>query len=137
MYASNDNPPSSRSDLERLLIRSWEYRRPRLAVGVRLASGIFNVALGVLLLALVPRLGPLAWLGVLPLAGAALIFWTVYRLQMPASRASLAASLRSGVGQPLGPLSAGRCFLASAKGSVAIPAGGPAGDGRHPDVRIE
>ena len=26
-------------------------------------------------------LGPLAWLAVLPLAGAALIFWTVYRLQ--------------------------------------------------------
>jgi hypothetical protein len=26
-------------------------------------------------------LGPLAWLGVLPLAGAALIFWTASRLQ--------------------------------------------------------
>jgi hypothetical protein len=81
MYASNDNSRSSRSVLERFLVRSWEYRRPRLAVDVRLACGIFNVALGVLLLALVPWLGPLALLGVLPLAGAALIFWTAHRLQ--------------------------------------------------------
>ena len=81
MYASNDNSRSSRSVLERLLVRSWEYRRPHLAVDVRLACGIFNVALGVLLLALVPWLGPLALLGVLPLAGAALIFWTAHRLQ--------------------------------------------------------
>jgi signal transduction histidine kinase len=50
-------------------------------VGVRVACGIFNVVLGVLLLALVDRLGPLAWLAAIPLAGAALIFWTVYRLQ--------------------------------------------------------
>jgi len=50
-------------------------------VDVRLACGIFNVALGVLLLALVPWLGPRALLGVLPLAGAALIFWTAHRLQ--------------------------------------------------------
>ena len=80
MDAANDSPPSPQPVLQRVLIRSWEYRRPRLAVGVRLASGIFNVALGVLLLALVPWLGPLALLGVLPLAGAALIFWTVRRL---------------------------------------------------------
>jgi signal transduction histidine kinase len=50
-------------------------------VGVRVACGIFNVVLGVLLLASVDRLGPLAWLAAIPLAGAALIFWTVYRLQ--------------------------------------------------------
>jgi hypothetical protein len=81
MYASSDNSRSSRSVLQRILVRSWEYRRPRLAVSVRLACGIFNVALGVLLLALVPWLGPLALLGVLPLAGAALIFWTAHRLQ--------------------------------------------------------
>jgi signal transduction histidine kinase len=65
----------------RFLVRSWEYRRPRLWVGVRVVCGIFNVALGVLLLASVRWLGSLAWLAVLPLAGAALIFWTVYRLQ--------------------------------------------------------
>jgi signal transduction histidine kinase len=71
----------SRSVLMRFLVRSWEYRRPRLWVGVRVACGIFNVVLGVLLLASVRWLGPLAWLAALPLAGAALIFWTVYRLQ--------------------------------------------------------
>jgi signal transduction histidine kinase len=65
----------------RFLVRSWEYRRPRLWVGVRVVCGIFNVVLGVLLLASVDRLGSLAWLAALPLAGAALIFWTVYRLQ--------------------------------------------------------
>jgi signal transduction histidine kinase len=65
----------------RFLVRSWEYRRPRLWVGVRVACGVFNVVLGVLLLAAVQRLGPLTWLAALPLAGAALIFWTVYRLQ--------------------------------------------------------
>jgi len=82
MSVLNDGPPSSRSVLQRILVRSWEYRRPRLAVGVRLACGIFNVAFGVLLLALVPWLGPLALLGgILALACAALIFWTIYRLQ--------------------------------------------------------
>jgi signal transduction histidine kinase len=65
----------------RFLVRSWEYRRPRLWVGVRVACGIFNVVLGVLLLASFHQLGPLTWLAALPLAGAVLIFWTVYRLQ--------------------------------------------------------
>jgi signal transduction histidine kinase len=73
--------PPSRPVLMRVLVRSWEYRRPRLAVGVRIACGIFNVVLGVALLATIPWTGPLALLGVLALAGAALIFWTVYRLQ--------------------------------------------------------
>jgi signal transduction histidine kinase len=50
-------------------------------MGVRIACGIFNVVLGVVLLASAPWTGPLALLGLLPLAGAALIFWTVYRLQ--------------------------------------------------------
>ena len=81
MHASADNDPSSRPVLMRFLVRSWEYRRPRLAVGVRVACGIFNVVLGVVLLASAPWSGPLALLGLLPLAGAALIFWTVYRLQ--------------------------------------------------------
>ena len=81
MHAPADNVPSSRPVLMRLLVRSWEYRRPRLAVGVRIACGVFNVVLGVVLLASAPWTGPLAVLGLLPLAGAALIFWTVYRLQ--------------------------------------------------------
>ena len=78
MYATADSIPPSRSVLMRVLVRSWEYRRPRLAVGVRIACGIFNVVLGVVLLA---SLGPWAWLAAVPLAGAALIFWTARRLQ--------------------------------------------------------
>ena len=81
MHAPTDSVPASRPVLMRLLVRSWEYRRPSLWVGVRFASGIFNTVLGILLLASVPWLGPFAWLGLLPLAGAALIFWTARRLQ--------------------------------------------------------
>ncbi len=81
MHAPTDSVPGSRPVLMRLLVRSWEYRRPHLWVGVRVASGVFNVVLGVLLLAAAPWLGPLALLGALPLAGAALVFWTARRLQ--------------------------------------------------------
>lgn len=80
MHAPAENV-SSQPVLMRFLVRSWEYRRPRLWVGVRVACGIFNVVLGVLLLASVHWLGSLTWLAAAPLAGAALIFWTVYRLQ--------------------------------------------------------
>jgi hypothetical protein len=59
MRAPTDNAPPSRSVLMRFLVRSWEYRRPRLWIGVRFACGIFNVVLGVLLLASVSRLGSL------------------------------------------------------------------------------
>jgi signal transduction histidine kinase len=76
-----DQVAPSRSVLMRVLVRSWEYRRPRLAVGIRIACGIFNLVLGVVLLASASWLGSLTWLAALPLAGAALIFWTVYRLQ--------------------------------------------------------
>jgi signal transduction histidine kinase len=86
MHAPNESAPGSRPVLMRLLVRSWEYRRPRLWVRVRFAAGVFNVALGVLLLAAVHWLGPLTALAALPLAGAALIFWTVYRLQQDSLR---------------------------------------------------
>jgi hypothetical protein len=81
MHAPAGNIRPSQPVLMRFLVRSWEYRRPRLWVGVRVACGIFNVVLGVLVLAFVQWLGPLTWLAALPLAGAALIFWTVRRLQ--------------------------------------------------------
>ncbi|MGO9164038.1 MAG: hypothetical protein ACLP7J_25700 [Streptosporangiaceae bacterium] len=81
MHAPANNVPSSQPVLMRFLVRSWEYRRPHVWVRVRVACGVFNVVLGVLLLASVHQLGPLTWLAALPLAGAALIFWTVYRLQ--------------------------------------------------------
>jgi hypothetical protein len=67
--------------LVRFLVRSWEYRHPQVWVRVRVACGIFNVILGVALLASAHWLGPLTWLAAVPLAGAALIFWTAYRLQ--------------------------------------------------------
>jgi threonine/homoserine/homoserine lactone efflux protein len=84
MYAPADSIPPSRSALMRVLVRSWEYRRPGLWVGVRVACGIFNLALGVVLLASAGQLGSLAWLAAIPLAGAALIFWTARRLQSSA-----------------------------------------------------
>src|SRR5258707_4939715 len=59
---------------------------PHVWVRMRVACGIFNVVLGVLLLASFRWLGPLTWLAALPLAGAALIFWTVYRLQADSLR---------------------------------------------------
>jgi len=80
MYTPNNVPPPP-SALMRFLVRSREYRHPQAWVRVRVACGVFNLGLGVLLLASGHWLGPLAWLGVLPLAGAALIFWTAYRLQ--------------------------------------------------------
>ena len=86
MHAPADNVPSSQPILMRFLVRSWEYRRPHVWVGVRVACGIFNVVLGVLLLASFPQLGPLTWVAALPLAGAALIFWTVYRLPQDSVR---------------------------------------------------
>jgi hypothetical protein len=81
MNAHVDNVPRSRSVPMRFLVRSREYRRPHMWVRVRVACGVFNLGLGVLLLAAGHWLGPLAWLGALPLAGAALIFWTARRLQ--------------------------------------------------------
>jgi signal transduction histidine kinase len=86
MSAPADRNPPARPVLMRLLVREFEYRRPRLYGGVRIGSGIFNVVLGVALLASVHWAGPLAWLGALPLAGAALIFWTVHRLQQDSVR---------------------------------------------------
>ena len=65
----------------RFLVRSREYRHPHAWVRVRVACGIFNLVLGVLLLASAHWLGQLTWLAALPLTGAALIFWTAYRLQ--------------------------------------------------------
>jgi hypothetical protein len=53
----------------RFLVRSWEYRHPQVWVRVRIACGIFNVVLGVLLLASYHWLGPLTWLAAVPLAG--------------------------------------------------------------------
>ncbi len=81
MHEPDGSAASSRSVLMRFLVRSREYRRPHAWGRVRVACGVFNLVLGVVLLASGHWLGSLAWLGALPLAGAALIFWTAYRLQ--------------------------------------------------------
>jgi hypothetical protein len=82
MYAPTGNvTPPPQPVLMRLLVRSREYRHPRIWVGIRLACGVWNLALGVLLLAYVHYLGAYSWLAAVPLAGAALIFWTAFRLQ--------------------------------------------------------
>ena len=81
MHAPTDNVPPSRPFLMRLLVRSWEYRHPRGWARFRSACGIWNLFLGILLLASVPWTGPLAILGLLPLAGATPLFWTANRLQ--------------------------------------------------------
>src|SRR5271170_4910574 len=75
MYAPTGNVTPSRSVLMGLLVRSWEYRHPRAWAGFRFAAGVWNLVLGVLLLSYG------FWLGLVPLVGSVLIFWTVYRLQ--------------------------------------------------------
>jgi hypothetical protein len=81
MHAPTGNVTPPRPALMRLLVRPREYRHPRTWVRVRVGCGIWNLCLGVLLLASAPWLGPFAWLGLIPLTGAALLFWTGYRLQ--------------------------------------------------------
>jgi hypothetical protein len=63
----------------RLLVRSREYRHPRAWVGIRFACGVFNLGLGLVILA--SGYWPLATLAAIPLASSVLIFWTGYRLQ--------------------------------------------------------
>ena len=50
MRASDDNVPPQRPVLERILIRSWEYRRLRFWAGVRIGAGTVLVGLGVITL---------------------------------------------------------------------------------------
>ncbi len=72
--ASNGRAP--RPLFERLLIRRWEYRHPSAWLAFRMIAGIWNVILGILLLAY-----RFYWLALIPLAGSALIFWTAYYVQ--------------------------------------------------------
>jgi hypothetical protein len=88
MHAPTDTftPPTSprippRSTLMRLLVRSLSYRHPQLMIRVRLACALWNLALGVVLLVSSHWLGQFAWLGLVPLAGSALLFMTVAHLR--------------------------------------------------------
>jgi signal transduction histidine kinase len=71
----SDNVTPPQSVLMRLMVRSWEYRHPRVWAGFRFAAGVWNLFLGVVLLSFS------YWVGLVPLLGSVLIFWTVYRLQ--------------------------------------------------------
>lgn len=76
MHAPNGpHGPSLRSLPARFLIRSREYRNPGVWLNVRLACAIFNLGLGIVMFSLG------VWEGVIPLAAAALIFWTRSVLQ--------------------------------------------------------
>lgn len=67
MRPSDENAVRRRSILEKLLVKKWEYSFPRFFLGLRLAIGVILVAVGILLL-------PHTYLGLLPLAFAALAF---------------------------------------------------------------
>jgi signal transduction histidine kinase len=71
---ANGTPP--RSVLERILIRRWEYRHAHAWMAFRMIAGMWNVILGILLVAY-----GFYWIAVAPLAGAVLIFWTAYYIQ--------------------------------------------------------
>ena len=72
--AANGTPP--RSILERILIRRWEYRHAHAWMAFRMIAGMWNVILGILLVAY-----GFYWIAAAPLAGAVLIFWTAYYIQ--------------------------------------------------------
>lgn len=73
MYAATGNtalPP--RSLAQRILAGPWSARHPALSIAVRMASGIWNLSLGLFLLSYGYAVG------LVPLAGSALLFWAVY-----------------------------------------------------------
>ncbi len=81
MHAPAGNAAPPRSVLNRLLLRSWDYRYPRVWAGVRFAVGICLVFLGGLLLS-----DGYLWATLLLLA-AALLFWVGY-LDLIAARSA-------------------------------------------------
>ena len=84
MNAPNGDATPSQPLFMRLLVRSWEYRSPQVWVPLRFGCAVFNLVLAALLLASGRWLGSLALLGLIPLAGAALLFWTGSRLRRSA-----------------------------------------------------
>jgi hypothetical protein len=75
MYAPTSGQIPARPFLVRLLIRSREYRHTRFWAPTRIIIGIWDFCLGLVLLSFG------IWWGLVPLAGAALLFWTANRLQ--------------------------------------------------------
>ena len=81
MHARTGNAAPPRSVLNRLLLRSWDYRHPRVWAGVRFAVAIWLVFAGGLLLA-----DGYLWATLL-LMVAAVLFWAGY-LDMTAARSA-------------------------------------------------
>ena len=81
MHAPTGNAAPPRSVLNRLLLRSWDYRHPRVWAGVRFAVGIWLVFVGGLLLS-----DGYLWATLLLLV-AAVLFWVGY-LDMTAARSA-------------------------------------------------
>lgn len=81
MRAPTDNSAPPRPGLNRLLLRPWGYRHPRVCAGARFAVGIWLVFLGGLLLS-----DGYLWATLL-LIPAALLFWVGY-LNMAADRSA-------------------------------------------------
>ena len=82
MHAPTGNAAPPRSVLNRLLLRSWDYRHPRVWAGVRFAVAIWLVFVGGLLLA-----DGYLWATLLLLV-AAVLLWVGY-LDMTAARSAV------------------------------------------------
>jgi hypothetical protein len=83
MTATKYNPPQP--FLMRVLVWGpWSYRRPRTWAGIRLACAIVDLVVGSALLSAHSYLGNWSWLGLISLAGSAVLFWTAYRLVLVA-----------------------------------------------------
>jgi len=81
MHAPTGNAAPPRSVLNRLVLRSWDYRHPRVWPSVRFAAGIWLVFVGGLLLA-----DGYLWATLLLLV-AAVLLWAGY-LDMTAARSA-------------------------------------------------
>jgi hypothetical protein len=89
MHAPTNNVTRSRSVLMRLPGWSSVLSHPRPWMGVLFASGSWNLFLGILMLSYG------YWLGLLPLAAAAVLFWVgtrVYQITQGQPAASLAGA---------------------------------------------
>ncbi len=84
MNAATDTltpPVPPRSLLIRLLVKERDYRRPRFWMRLRLACASWNLVLGLALLSASRWIGQYSWLGLISLAGAALLFTTAFHLR--------------------------------------------------------
>jgi hypothetical protein len=73
--SAHPTPPPAPSRFERFLIRKWEYRHPRPWLAFRLIAGCWNLFLAITLFSY-----GFYWIGLIPLGGAALIFWASYQI---------------------------------------------------------